>query len=177
MNKNPEFKFPDYIYVDYYMNLSPKKGNIKTLSYVLKKETEEEHYIDDVMTLYKMSGIDFKHDLKQFMDCYDEVIVGYWPARGIPQLVTDNQWLKWNKSAAYKIIGRNVANPNRVYINKKTKATLAKREKMAADVPMILKVTNNCLTLDKKLLLDYINKELQKKGYTELSQKMLVNVD
>ena len=177
MNKNPDFKFPDCIYVDCCLNLSPKKGTAKFISYVLKKETEEEHYIDEVATLYKMSGLDIKADMRQYMNCYDEVLVAYWPARGIPMLATDEQYIKWNKVAAYKIVGRNIVNPNRVYINRKTKMTIKKREEMANSIPMLNKVTRDSISINRKLLLEYINEELKKKGFGELGKYTAISVD
>lgn len=175
--KNDEFEFPDRIYVDCCLNLSPKKGSTKFLTYVLKKTTEEEHYVEEIATFYRMSGLDLKADMRKYMDLYDEVLVSYWPARGVPTLANNYQETNWYRTAAYKIIGRHVLNPNRVYINKKTKATLKMREKMADSIPMLNKVTTNSISVNRKLLLEYINEELKKKGYKELSQYTTIQVD
>ena len=49
---------------------------------------------------------------------------------------------------------------------------------MAADIPMILKVTNGAVTISRVMVLDYLNSELKKKGYDPLPKNTTtVNVD
>ena len=41
---------------------------------------------------------------------------------------------------------------------------------MASDIPMLVKVTSGKITVDRRKLLEYINRELKKKGYDPLPE-------
>lgn len=176
-NSRPE-PFPQFLYCDMYGSLSHMKGVLKEFRYVLKKITENNEYVSDLVTLYKMTGIDFGSDFTAYMDNYDEVLVGDTGSYNRLRIKNNIDPCEYNHLAAYKIVGRYVQNPNRVYINQKTKDTIKKREQMAIDVPMILKVTSGKIIVNRVLLLDYINKELKKKGYDPLPKdRTYVGVD
>lgn len=169
--------FPDYLYVDDYNYISPKKGNVKEFQYVLKLVTREEHYIQDLFTFYKITGMDLKADIRQYLNLYDEVVIEYSTFANRNTFKTIDSGI-YHDLAAYKVIGRHTQNPNRVFINEKTKKTIAKREKMAADIPMLVKVTSGKVTVDRRKLLEYINEELKKKGYDPLPERTTyVDVD
>lgn len=169
--------FPDYLYVDSYDYISASKGTVKEFRYVLKLLTREEHYIQDLFSLYKLTGIDLKQNMRQYLDTYDEVILDYRSAAKINTFREFDSGV-YHDLAVYKVVGRHVQNPNRVFINQKTKDTIAKREKMAADIPMLVKVTNGKVTVDRRRLLEYINEELKKKGYDPLPERTTyVDVD
>lgn len=176
-NSRPK-SFPEFLYCDAYGGLSHTKGTLKEFRYVLKKITENNEYVSDLATLYKMTGIDFGNDFTAYMDNYDEVLVSDTGSYNRLRIKDNIDPCEYNRLAAYKIVGRHVQNPNRVYINQKTKDTIKKREQMAIDVPMILKVTSGKVIINRVLLLDYINKELKKKGYDPLPKdRTYVEVD
>ena len=170
--------FPEFLYANVYGDLSYTKGNCKNFRYVLKKITQESHYIQDLFSLYLISGADFNHDIGDYLDKNNEVVVEYSEVSKTNRFCTTDPGSYYDRLAAYRVVGRNVPNPNRVFINQKTKDTLAKREKMAADIPMIMKVTSGKVTVNRVMLLNYLNAELEKKGYDPLPKNTTyVDVD
>lgn len=168
---------PERLYVDSCLWISPKKGNVKTHRYILQKVTANSEYIRDIYTFYKMTGLDLKHELKEYLDNCNEMVIEYRHSSN-GYYISTIEPVNYDNYAVYKIIGRNIVNPNRAFINKKTKDTLAKREKMAADIPMLLKVTSSGIVVSRVVLLEYLNKELEKKGYKPLPKdRTCVEVD
>lgn len=175
--KNNLITFPDILYVDSYMNLSPKQGIIKTFTYVLKRMPVEKDYIDNINVLYKMSGLNLAADMREFMNNFNEVLVSYKSSSNwFYILANPEKYYNKNLIAVYKIIGRNVPNANRINIDKKTKATLKIHEKAVNNIPLLIKLTTNSVTLNRKILLEYINKELIKKGHSSLSDKVRIDI-
>ena len=176
--------FPEILYVDYCGNLSPHKGNVKTFKYVLKKVSRDYQYIQELFTLYRMLGISsnsylpFDTDtITELLKSCDEVIIQYREMSKTNRFCMEDPGRYYDLLAAYRVIGKDVQNPNRVYINQKTKDTLTKREQMTRDVPLLLKVTNEKIVIDKAKLIDQLNIELKKKGYDPLQYLTRIEID